>query len=112
MLLCVLILQNYSRVRKDNIDFNNNRIEKANNENEVWKIVKDVACPKDDNNWSVRNESGVLVSDNENVANLFNNFFKNKIDSLKDNIDKDYVENPTERLEELWNKKNVNSNSA
>ena len=59
-----------SKVRKDNIDFNNNRLEKANNENEVWKIVKDVSNPKSDNNCSIRNESGVLISDNEIVANL------------------------------------------
>ena len=36
---------------------------------------------------------------------MFNVFFKTKIDSLKENIDKDYVEDSIGKLRKDWNKK-------
>ena len=48
--------------------------------------------------WSIRNEAGELVSNSFEIANLFNCFLKSKITNLKENIDKDFVEDPLAKL--------------
>ena len=32
-----------SLIQKESVDYNNNRVEKANDDNEIWKIVKEVS---------------------------------------------------------------------
>ena len=41
------------KIRKENIDFNNNRIEEANNERELWNVAKDVINPRKKNDWNI-----------------------------------------------------------
>ena len=67
----------------------------------MWKVVKDVASPKSNDNWSIKNESGNVVSYHLEIANMFNLFFITKINTLKENIDKDYVEEPVDKLKEV-----------
>ena len=44
---------NYS-IKRDTIDHNNNRIDKAKDENEVWKVTKDIINPMKENNMSIK----------------------------------------------------------
>ena len=39
-----------SELKKDTINNNNVRIDKANDENEVWKVVKEISNPNRNNN--------------------------------------------------------------
>ena len=41
------------KIRKENIDYNNNRIEEANNERELWNVANDVLNPKKENDWNL-----------------------------------------------------------
>ena len=53
----VVLLQKYrtlrnkvtSQIRRENIDFNNNRIEAADNEGELWKVTNEVLNPRKEN---------------------------------------------------------------
>ena len=85
-----------SELRKDNINLNNERVKNAADENEVWKVVKDVT--KQNNPTSiVLEENGKIIDNEEEVANVFNDFFVQKIQKLHDNIDKNLVEDPYEK---------------
>jgi hypothetical protein len=35
-----------SELRNDNINFNNERVKSAKDENEMWKVVKDITSPR------------------------------------------------------------------
>ena len=61
-----------SQLRKENVDYNNNRIEEANNERELWKIANEVLQPKKETEWSIIKEDGSTASGEEEVAELFN----------------------------------------
>ncbi len=41
------------QIRKENIDYNNNRVEKAENKSELWKVTKEVTNPRKDKKWSL-----------------------------------------------------------
>ena len=84
-------------IRKDTMDANNNRIDDAKDENEVWKIAKDIINPMKENNLSM-NINGSLSNDPEEIANNFNSFFVKKIEDLKENIDPNMKEDPIIRL--------------
>jgi hypothetical protein len=86
-----------SQLKKDNLNFNSDRIKKAKDENEVWKIVKDVTTPRTNQNITLI-ENGVEITKEEEVAELFNEFFVEKISKLKQNIDNKYKEDPLQRL--------------
>ena len=66
-------------VKKDNMAYNKARINKAKNENEIWRIVNDVTQPKKDVEFKLRTESGSSTSDNQKVADIFNDYFVTKI---------------------------------
>ena len=95
-----------SELKKDTIRNNNERIDKANDENEVWKIVKEISSPNRNNNI-ILNEDGIEITDGKEVAEIFNNFFIQKIEKLKDNIDTSIVEDPLERLRNKMQPKNL-----
>ena len=95
-----------SELKKDTIRNNNERIDKANDENEVWKIVKEISSPNRNNNI-ILNEDGIEITDGKEVAEIFNNFFIQKIEKLKDNIDISIVEDPLERLRNKMQPKNL-----
>ena len=88
-----------SQIRKENIDFNNNRIDKASNERELWNIANDVLNPRKESNWSITNPDGQKITDEGEVAEVFNDFFIEKVEKLKKNIDISLVEDPLVRLE-------------
>ena len=63
-----------SELKKDTINNNNERIDKANDENEVWKIVKEISNPNRNDNI-ILNEEGKEVTEEKEVAEIFNSFF-------------------------------------
>ena len=86
------------KIRKENIDFNNNRIEEANNERELWNVAKEVINPRKENNWNIITEDGGNIIAEKEVAEAFNEFFINKVEDLKKNIEPTHVEDPLVRL--------------
>ena len=89
-----------SKIRKENVDFNNNRIEKAANERELWQVANDVLNPKKENDWKVINKDGTQVTEELEVAEVFNEFFVEKVNQLKNGIDPIMKEDPFVRLQE------------
>ena len=67
------------------MDFNNNRIETANSEGELWKVANDVIKPRS-------NESiylivvGVKLTDEKEVAEAFKSYFVDKIADLEEDL--------------------------
>ena len=102
----VLRNQVNSALRKDSVDFNNNRITSAKDENEVWKVVNEVLQPKKENEWQLK-EGSTTITEEQIIANTFNKFFIDKIEDLKANIDPEYVEDPLTRLKKKMNNKNL-----
>ena len=102
----VLRNQVNSALRKDSVDFNNNRSTSAKDENEVWKVVNEVLQPKKENEWQLK-EGSTTITEEQIIANTFNKFFVDKIEDLKANIDPEYVEDPLTRLKKKMNKKNL-----
>ena len=75
-----------SNIRTETKDFNNNRIDKAQDENEIWKVAKEITKPAGNPvNCSLISE-GKLIEDPLQVANIFNDYFVDKIAALKNNI--------------------------
>ena len=88
-----------AQIKKDSIDFNNKRIDKANDENEVWKVAKEIINPTKENNWSIKIDNK-LCDDHREISNAFNDFFVKKIEDLKANIDPTQVSDPLNKLQE------------
>ena len=95
-----------NRIREDNKKSNDERIEKANDENEIWKVINEVTNPKKEETWKLK-EGEETIEDEEKIAEIFNKYFVDKIENLKDNIDQEYVKNPTEKLKEKMKEKNL-----
>ena len=60
-----------NRIRKDTIKANGERIEEANNEQEIWKIVKEINNPRQEAVWSL-NENNEKIEDETKISNVFN----------------------------------------
>ena len=86
-----------SQIRKDNIYYNNERIKKANDENEIWKVAKEITNPRNVSSWSMLNGKEEEI-DEQIIADTFNNHFINKIRNLKEKNDPKDDEDPLERL--------------
>ena len=95
-----------SLIKKDVIQFNDNRIENAKDEKEIWKVVKEITTTKSSSNWSLI-ENGEVIKNEEQIADIFNDFFISKIKDLKDNIDTTIAEDPIGILEEKMKLKNL-----
>jgi hypothetical protein len=74
-----------SALKRDTRMRNEQRIEKAANENEVWKIVNEMTNPKTETKWKLKDNDREINNDRE-IAEVLNHYFKNKIDELKANI--------------------------
>ena len=55
-----------------------NRINKANDEKEIWNIVNEVSNPRRDSEWKIKTDTNI-TSDEQEIADIFNTFFVNKI---------------------------------
>ena len=95
-----------SQTKKENVKANEDRVNKAKNENEIWKVVKDITNPKSESNWKLK-ENDEEITEEGKVADVFNNFFVQKIAKLKENIDSRYVEDPLQRLKKKMEGRNL-----
>ena len=62
-----------SQLRKENIDFNNNRVNEAKDDNEIWKIVKEVSNPNKSTEWSIK-IGEETTTDEKVIAETFNKY--------------------------------------
>ena len=86
-----------SQLRRDTLQQNGDRIERAGNEGETWRIINDIIKPRSSASLTVRTPEGE-ISDEEEIAEVFNQFFVNKINTLKANIDKSDQADPLEKI--------------
>jgi hypothetical protein len=95
-----------NQIRKDTRQFNEERIDKAGDEKEIWNLVNEVIKPKEKNQWKLK-EGEEVIEKEEEIANIFNNFFIEKISLLKDGIDQKYVKEPLAKLRKKMEQKNI-----
>ena len=86
-----------SQLRRDTLQQNGDRIERAGNEGETWRIINDIIKPRSSASLTVRTPEGE-ISDEEEIAEVFNQFFVDKINTLKANIDKSDQADPLEKI--------------
>ena len=67
-----------SQIRKDNLDFNNNKIKEAKSEGELWRIANDVIKPNKQSTIKLR-VNGNLIEEEQEVAEAFNDYFIEKV---------------------------------
>lgn len=79
---------------------NADRIAKAKNEGETWRVVNDIIKPRSSNPITLKTADGELTEEAE-VADRFNKFFVKKISDLKQAIDPCSIKDPTKN----WKKK-------
>ena len=84
---------------------NSDRIAKAKNEAETWRVVNDIIKPKVSTPITIKAESGNLTKEKE-VAEAFNRYFVEKIENLKANIDPNSVQDPLIKFSEKMKDKN------
>ena len=88
-----------SQIRKDNIYYNNERIKKADNENEIWKVAQEITNPKNSNEWTMKCGDGKsTINDEQIIADTFNTHFTEKIENLKKKTDEKITEDPLSKL--------------
>ena len=92
--------------RKDTKLYNEERIEKAADQKEIWKVVNDVISPQVKKSLTL-NEDGKIIEDEKEIGNIFNSFFIEKIINLRENIDQKMVTDPTEKLKKKMERKNL-----
>ena len=95
-----------NQIRKDTMNMNADRIAKAKNEGETWRVVNDIIKPKNSTPITIRTVAGD-VTDEAKVAESFNKFFVEKISNLKASIDPSYVKDPLSKIEEKVKHKNL-----
>ena len=95
-----------NQIRRDTRNFNEERIDKAGDEKEIWKLVNEVIKPKDKNQWKLK-EGEEIIENGEEIANIFNKFFIEKICLLKSGIDPKYVKEPLAKLRKKMEQKNI-----
>ena len=94
------------QIRKDTITTNGKRIDDANDEGEVWKVINEINTPRNENNWRLV-ENGETVTDEKEVAEKFNHFFIDKIETLKARIDPQRVKEPLGKLKAKMEGRNL-----
>ena len=95
-----------NQLRNDTLQQNSDRIDKADNEGETWKVVNEIIKPRTPNNITIRTPKGDVTEEKE-VAAIFNSFFVEKINSLKSNIDPCHIKDPLERISAKVKDKNL-----
>ena len=94
------------QIRRDTIKGNGKRIEEANGENELWKVVKEINAPRREVSWTLT-ENNQTITDEKEIAEKFNHYFIDKIEELKDRIDPNMVRDPLGKLRAKMEGKNL-----
>ncbi len=89
-----------SALKTDTRMMNEKRAYQATNENEMWKIVKEIANPRTDKQWMLK-ENCREIREEEEIAEVFNEFFISKITNLRANIGREYVKDPLKKLRNI-----------
>jgi hypothetical protein len=95
-----------NQIRSDTLYQNGERISKAANEGESWKIVNEIIKLKSLNNITINTPGGETNVEKE-VATTLNDFFVEKINSLKANIDPNLIRDPLEKIRKKFQGKNL-----
>lgn len=85
------------QIRKDAVRANGKRIEEAKNENEVWRVVKEINTPRSESKWTLI-DNNVTITEEIEIAETFNHYFIEKIEDLKAKIDPSMVKEPLGKL--------------
>ncbi len=86
-----------NQIWKDTQNHNEEKIERARDEKEIWKVVYQVIKPKEKSLWKLVEEEQE-IEDEAQIANIFDNFFVEKIFRLKSGINQKYVKEPLAKL--------------
>ena len=96
-----------NQIRKETKRNNEERIDKAGNTKEIWNIVNDIIKPREQNSvWKLQ-EGEKLIVQEEEIADSFNKFFVEKIEILKEGIDRTLITDPLEKLATKMKSKNL-----
>ena len=95
-----------NQIRKDMIKMNGDKISKAGSEGETWRIINDIMNPRNDSPITINTAEGTVTSEQE-VANTFNEYFIEKINNLKTNIDPNLTRDPLEKIEAKMKDRNL-----
>ena len=95
-----------NKIRQDVKNSNGIRIEAAKSENEMWKVVNEISKPREEPKWSIKDGEKVCTNEEE-IANKFNDHFIEKVANLKEGIDKAKVIEPLDKLKARMDKKNL-----
>ena len=93
-----------SQLRKEQVEYNSKRIEEANSDRELWRVANEAINPKKETQWNLKMKDDTYVTDEYQVAGLFNEFFVEKVEHLKASINPNLVEDPLTRLKEKMKK--------
>ena len=85
------------QIRQFNFDQVQHRISKAGKPHEIWNIIKNIVKPKREGRIELK-EGDHKVSNNRDVAEVFNNFFISKIENLKNGINPSWCKDPMSKL--------------
>ena len=89
-----------NRIRDESRKGNLQRIEgSANEQTNAWKVANEILKPKRKQTITLR-ESGREILEEDKVAKIFNNFFMEKVELLRNKIDPEAQEDPMTRLVE------------
>ena len=91
--------QDKNYIRRDRIRQNGKRIARAKREDKFWKVINKVTKPKEDKQWALK-EGEEEIRDEKEIAEIFIQFFIQKIEDLRDNIDATQIRDPTKNLQE------------
>ena len=75
-------------------------------EEEVWKVVNEVTKPREAKTWTL-NKDQMVITDDKEIAEIFNDYFIKKIENLKMNIHTEQIKDPTKKLQEKVKTKNL-----
>jgi hypothetical protein len=95
-----------NQIRKDTLQRNGDRLDKARNEGETWKIVNEIIKPRTPSTITIGTPAGDITNEGE-VAAAFNAYFIEKINALKTGIDPSLVRDPLVRISEKLKDKNL-----
>jgi hypothetical protein len=81
-------------------------VREAENDNKIWKIVKESTAPNKETAWKLKEGENVMEDESE-IADIFKEHFISKIASLKEGFDKGYVKEPLDKLKKKMACKNL-----
>ena len=73
----------------------------------LWKVVNAVSNPNKERKWKIKTEEDVVLTDEKQIAETFNDYFVNKIDTLKEDIDQSLICDPLDKLAKKMANKRV-----